>query len=138
MGWVAGCCLSFLFLFIGYSTLLHFFVEEKRRLFVFDVFFPRPRRGRVISCFCFFISFSLLVLLIFSPLDEGGFAKSAIVMVLIFVFYPVVFLAAYLLAGFRRESNRYVFSLPLQWDFNCWKVPIICSSVITLVLWFAW
>lgn len=137
MAWVNSFGLSFLLCSVGYSTLIHFYEQEKGELMLRELVLPKPRKGKFVSYLAVTVGvFSALPMLI-APFDTRHIGVSGLVFLSIFFLYPTLGYGAHLYAGLHRPEGKLVFSPTRASQNYSWKIPIAGAAAINLVAWVA-
>lgn len=137
MAWVSSFGLSFFFCLIGYSTLVHFYGEEKAELTLRELLLPRPGRGKFVSYLAIAAGAFCALPMLVAPLDVRHIGVGGLVFLSIFVLYPALGYGAYLYSGLHRPEGKLVFSPARAGQNYSWKVPIVIAAAINLVAWVA-
>lgn len=137
MAWVSSFGLSFFFCLIGYSTLIHFYGEEKAELTVRDLVMPRPCRGKLVSYLAITVGIFCALPMLIAPFDIRHMGVGELVFLSIFVLYPALGYGAHLYAGLHRPDGKLVFSPARASQNYSWKIPVSVAAAINLVAWVA-
>lgn len=137
MAWVSSFGLSFFMCFIGYSTLIHFYGEEKGELTLRELLLPKPRKGKFVSFVAIVVGLFFALLMLIAPFDIHHIGVSGLVFLSIFFLYPALGYGAHICAGLHRSKGKLVFSPTMASQNFSWKIPIAVAAAINLVAWIA-
>lgn len=126
---------SFIFLLLAHSTLLHFKMKESNNIPLAQCIFPWPKNGgKFVSILCLMLSgiffFLFLIFLNKTSIYVTGFWKIFIAL----IFVPGFFYLLYITSGISRSDNRLHFSTPIN-SGRKWIFPVIISLTISFIFW---
>lgn len=122
---------SFIFLLLAHSTLLHFKMKESNSIPVAQCIFPWPKNGgKFVSVLCLMLSgFFFFLFLTFSSkasIYVVGFWRIFISL----IFVPGFFYFLYIISGVSKFNNHLHFSISAS-SSGKWILPVIISLAIS-------
>lgn len=112
---LAALIVSLFFLFIGYSSLLHFYIQEKEIIPAKDLFFPKPKKGKTMPVIALILSLLFLVVAIaiaITPTTPSRPPANQSTAVIALIITPILIYSFYTYSGIVKVEDRLYFREP--------------------------